>query len=139
MPVEPQWIDQEKTLIYITLEGKLDGNDFLNADPEISALLDSVDHPVDIIIDYSAQVYFSPDYAATTGQIKGMEHVNIRSVIFVGNRLAWELFNLYTQQFRDVAFKYAYAPTFEEGRALVRSSRDGKRRTAYRPDFPELN
>lgn len=139
MPITHEWLDDGKTLIYIHLEGRLGAEDFLDSDAKMIVLLDTVAHPVDVIIDYSAQVYFSPDYVATTGSLRGMTHENIRLVVFVGNKLAWDLFGAYVEQFQNVAFEFTYAPTVAEGRAVVQSSRTGKRRTAYRPDYPELN
>jgi hypothetical protein len=131
-------MDENRTVLYIRLDGKLTAGDFLDSDNQTIAMFDSVDHPVDVIIDYTGQVYFSGDYVDTTNKLT-LDHPNMRSVIFIGNKLGWELFDLYVTQYKKVAFRYTYAPTLEDALELIRQLRAELKIESRRPSSPEMN
>lgn len=54
MPVEVRWYDERQTLIYFRYEGRWTWEDFYAAVDASRAMLDSVDHVVDIIVDMQA-------------------------------------------------------------------------------------
>ena len=138
MPIECEWMNEGKTVLYIGLSGKLEAEDFLDSDVKTCAMLDSVDHPVDVIIDYTRQVYFSAKYVDTSSKMT-LDHKHMRSVIFLGNKLAWELFDVYVTQYQGVAFRYAYAATMEKAYELIDQIRIETRLEGRRPNSPELN
>ena len=139
MPITREWLDQDKTILYLRLQGKLKAEDFFDSDDKTIAMLDSVDHPVDLIVDYTGQHFFTPDYVQTSDQMT-LIHKNMRLVIFLGNKLAWELFDLYSRRYdKALSFSYTYAQTLEQALEIINDIRAGKRPISYRPDSPDWN
>lgn len=138
MPIERKWMDENHRVIYIRLDGKVTAEDFLDSDKQTCAMFDSVDHVVDVIIDYTGQVYFSHDYVDTTNKMT-LDHPHMRSVIFIGNKLGWELFDLYVAQYKEVSFRYTYAPKLEDALELIRQLRTEAQIESRRPPSPEMN
>ena len=139
MPIEHQWMDDAHTLVVITLEGKVTAEDYYAGDARMCAMLDSVDHSVDVICDYSRQYYFGPGYAERVKKMESLFRPNLRSAIFVGTKLSWELFDLYTSTFEAVPFKYTYTETLQEARELIAEIRFEERLIERRPPSPESN
>jgi hypothetical protein len=50
MPITPQWANPEKTIIYLIYEKPWKPDEFVAAVRQTNALLDTVDYPVDMII-----------------------------------------------------------------------------------------
>lgn len=132
MPITHTWLDDAHTLICVTLEGQVEYAEYYDGDALSCIMLDGVDHPVDMICDYTHQMYFAPGYTENVRQLKSLDHPRLRSAIFVGNPLSWELFDLYVQQTKPVKFQYAYAKTMKEALKLIDRIRAGKRVTKRR-------
>jgi hypothetical protein len=82
-------------------------------------MLESVNHRVDMISDYTHRNYFAPGYAERVQKMESLLRPNLRFVVFVGNKLVWELFDLYNSAYEAVSFKYTYAETVTEAREMV--------------------
>jgi hypothetical protein len=136
MPIELQWMDQAKTLVCARLEGRLEAEDFRQSDAKMCEMLDSVDHSVDAIADYSHQFYFAPSYVETTKALVSTTRPNLRFVVFVGSRMAWDLFEAYVALYGEFRFKSAYAETLETAYEVLRQARLDE---AHRPPSPESN
>jgi len=135
MPIEHKWLDEAHTLVLILLEGKVTAEDYYAGDARMCAMLDAVEHGVDVICDYSRQYYFAPGYAELVQKMDSLFRPNLRSAVFVGNKLSWELFNLYSTTYESMPFSFSYAETLEEAHEIIRQTRFNGRR----PRSPELN
>ncbi|MEO8397570.1 MAG: hypothetical protein ABI700_31530, partial [Chloroflexota bacterium] len=100
---------------------------------------DSVDHPVDMISDYTHRSYFASGYAERVQQMESLFRPNLRSAVFVGSKILWELFNAYNATYKAVSFKYTYAETVEEAREIITEMRFDERLIERRPPSPESN
>lgn len=139
MPIEYTWVDEGKTLVLVTLEGKIAVEDFYSGNVRLCAMLDSVDHPVDMISDYTHRNYFAPGYADRVQKMDSLYRPNLRFVIFVGSKMLWELFDLYNAAYQSVAFQYAYTETVDEAYEKISAMRFEERLMMNRPASPELN
>ncbi len=138
MPIRYEWLDEQHTLILISLEGKIVVEDFYVGDARLCEMLDSVHHPVDFISDYSHQHYFAPGYAERVGRMESLFRPNLRFAVFVGNKMLWELFDLYNTNYKQVSFKYGYAETIQEAREWITAMRFDHQ-FGPRPRYPGLN
>jgi hypothetical protein len=139
MPITYEWVDEMQTLVLVTLKGEVAVEDFYAGDLRLCAMLDSVDHPVDMISDYTNRNYFAPGYGERVQKMDALFRPNLRFVIFVGSKLLWELFDLYNANFEPVAFEYDYAETVAEGRKRIAEMRLNQRLIGERPRSPEWN
>ena len=139
MPIEYQWVDETQTLVLVTLKGKVPTEDFYTGDARLCAMLDSVDHPVDMISDYTRRNYFAPGYAERVQKMDSLYRPNLRFVVFVGSKLLWELFDLYNANYEPVAFHYTYAETVAEAKETVAKLLFEARLAEHRPQTPEWN
>jgi len=139
MPIEYQWIDEEQTLVLVSLTGKVTIEDFYAGDVRLCAMLDSVTHPVDMISDYTGRNYFAAGYGDRVQKMDSLFRPNLRFTIFVGSKILVELFDLYNTTHEPVAFQYGYAETVEEARERITQMRAEERLIGPRPRSPELN
>jgi hypothetical protein len=139
MPIEYQWSDETQTLLLVTLKGKVTVEDFYAGDAYLCAMLDSVDHPVDMISDYSRRNYFAPGFGERVQKMDALFRPNLRFVVFVGSKLLRELFDLYNTAYEPVAFQYTYAETVEAAREIITRMRFEERLIGPRPQSPQLN
>lgn len=139
MPITCGWMNEDRTLIRVRLEGKIEGEDILAADAEVRGMMDGVAHPVDVISDYSQQIYFSPNYVQTTQRLTGFERENLRVLVMMGSEFAWALFEAYSREYGGFAFQTAYAADWDAAQAIVQRVRTGARYTVQPPPFAEWN
>ena len=86
MPINSEWVNPQKSLIFAKLEGKVSSQEVLAYDEQIRAMLAEVTHPVDLIMDYSRQVYFDAEYAETAQKLKAFERATLRPTPILGER-----------------------------------------------------
>ncbi|HVU09886.1 MAG TPA: hypothetical protein VHD90_01360 [Phototrophicaceae bacterium] len=124
MGLNLEWYDEDKSIIYVTFEGKVESRELLNRVPDFQAMLGSVSQRVDVIFDPTRQLYFSPDYFQITRKLHLMKYPNLRLVVFVGKTLAWELFIAFTRQFGRIPYQFAQAATVADARTLIERARE---------------
>ncbi|MEP7287206.1 MAG: hypothetical protein ABI947_15735 [Chloroflexota bacterium] len=83
MPVVSQWANTEKTIIYLLYEKPWDWEAFAAAVAQINTLIDTVSHPVDMIIVIHGGVPLNLSAWRMRGIIRDFHH-NIRSTALVG-------------------------------------------------------
>ncbi len=133
MPVSVRWGDEGHTLINAAVEGHPETKEYYEVEEKFRTMLHTVSYPVDVIVDLSKQVYFSPHYLENVENLRGFDHPNIRSLIFLGNPMAWELFLVYVRTHGGIPYQYAFAETPDAANELVRRVRAGKKIV---PDVP---
>jgi hypothetical protein len=138
MPAEHRWISQEPPILYIDLTGAKGSAEYLESNRKTCALLDTIERPAVVIIDFSRRRYFSGQYVQTANQMK-LDHPNMRWMIFLGSQFALDLFLAYTHNFRQVSFQWAYAATFDEALELAHGFLAGKPPPPPAVSGPEWN
>ena len=123
MPVRLEWVDPEQTLIYIVAEGHLSPDEVLSAANLLREMVQSVDHPVEAIIDARKQTFFSRRYGEMLRRVHQPDYPNLRMVVFVGASFVWELFLTFARQFGSVPYRFAMKPTYEEAVELIQRFR----------------
>lgn len=139
MSITHEWYDETKNLVVITLRGRVEYEEYYAGDERMCAMLDSVDHPVDVICDYSHQFYFAPGYGSLMKDMVSIFRPNLRSAIFVGNKFAWELFDTFTKYFKEVDFICTYEETMEQAQLVLDQIRAGIPIEAPHPSDPSWN
>lgn len=139
MPIQSGWMNEDKNLIMVRLEGKLGGAELLANDEATRQLLEAVPHPVDMILDYSRQIFFGSDYVEIAEKLKVFERKNLRLVILLGSEMAWQLYEAFSRQYGSFSFQAAYAASLEEAYALIEEARAGRKVFVRRPPFAGWN
>ena len=139
MSIQSSWMNEDRNLIMVRLEGKLGGAELLANDEETRLLLEEVPHPVDLILDYSHQIFFGSDYVETAEKLKAFERKNLRLVILLGSEMAWQLYEAFSRQYGSFSFQAAYAASLEEAYGLIEEARAGYKVFIRRPPFAEWN
>lgn len=139
MPIQSGWMNEDRNLIMVRLEGKLGGAELLANDEATRLLLEEVPHPVDMILDYSRQIFFGSDYVETAEKLKAFERKNLRLVILLGSEMAWQLYEAFSRQYGGFSFQAAYAASLEEAYEFVDEVRVGRRVFVRRPPFAGWN
>ena len=139
MPINSEWVNPQKSLIFAKLEGKVSSQEVLAYDEQIRAMLAEVTHPVDLIMDYSRQVYFDAEYAQTAQKLKAFERANLRLVVWVQGEIAWALFEAFSREYGGYPFQAVYAATLEEAHEYVRIVSTGGKLNRRRPPDSQWN
>ncbi len=83
MPVSMDWDNPEKTIIRVTFEGVWDVSDIQRMITKGVSMLESVDHKVDSIFDFTHS-HFSPrNLISTLDRMESTHHRNERLVVIV--------------------------------------------------------
>jgi hypothetical protein len=138
MAVHAEWVDEGQTAIYLQLDGDIE-EDFFAADIFLREMLLSLTYEVDVIADYSGQDYLSSHYVDALQKIDDSQRQNLRTLVFLGGEIAWELYNLYTYTFGEIADRCAYAADLDTAYNLVNAVRAGEEIYVQRPDFSDWN
>ncbi len=136
MAVHAEWIDETQTALYLQLDGDIE-QDFFEADTFLRETLLALGYEVDVIADYSQQDYFSSHYVDALQRIDETRRENLRTLVFVGGEVAWDLYNLYTYTFGEIADRCAYAADLDTAYTLVNAARAGEEIYVQRPDFSD--
>lgn len=125
MSITVGWGDEDKTIIHMLFEQDLTLDDYLAASREAAALLDSVEHQVDMILELK-NVTVPKNILAQFPQMKAGPHVsrpNFRFGVIVGaSGFAETLLNIYARVFMSKS-RYTVANTLEEAYAAIKEHR----------------
>jgi hypothetical protein len=119
MPVHAYWDDTEKTILVVSFEGRWTWDEYEQMRGTALAMMDSVDHPIDIVYDGPTRILAPPDFVTRIRQQYLTPHRNLRLRIFVGTD---EYFQLLWNTFTDVAapeLGARFAETLEDARATI--------------------
>lgn len=136
MAVYAEWVDESQTAVYLQLNGDIE-QDFFEADIFLRENLLALGYEIDVIADYSQQDYFSSHYVDALQPMAEARRQNLRTLIFVGGEVAWDLYNLYTYTFAELAERCAYAADLDTAYNLVNAARAGEEIYIQRPDFTD--
>jgi len=132
MSIAVNWYNDDKTIIYWKFAGKWDWNEYAEAQDVSNAMLDTVDHTVDVI----GNVQESPSLPANALSVYrsnlSSAHPNTGLIVLVGASMFVEqMVRLLKQMFRNkvAGTNFEFAKSDEEALALIAS-----RSTSKTPD-----
>ncbi|MEO8610043.1 MAG: hypothetical protein ABI690_19270 [Chloroflexota bacterium] len=128
MTITTSWMDSEKTIARYELVGRWTWEEMTVAIKEMYAMLDSVPHAVDIIIDLSQSPSEPPRGMLAHLRTGTMEaRVNWNSGVFVGvSPFVRVLINTFRRVEPGLAKRYAVANTVDEALTIILKRRTEK-------------
>jgi hypothetical protein len=85
MPITVEWANAEHTLLLYRLVGEWTWDDFHGANQRSTDLILSVEHPVDVICDFTDSRSIPPRVLSNIGKaLRGKRAPNVRQIVAVG-------------------------------------------------------
>lgn len=138
MGIRNEWADEAHTIIQIIYEGRWEWQDLLTSQPETIAMVASVPHRVDFIVDrrFSSWTPAVSGYSATLNALRKDNPDFKGLVVICGNIFAFELLSLYRQKEGKLPFSSSYARDLDEATAQIYAHRAGHLIEVNLPPFP---
>jgi hypothetical protein len=135
MSIQATWGSQDKTRIHVTFLGDWDWYDFYAAAGDITRLMMTVNHPVDVIMDMQASKPVPPDFAVHLGRT-ALRRPNLGAIVLVQPGSA-------PQQVHGIVHRLSggsrrsgemtYAANREEAQAVSAAPRNARERSGRPP------
>lgn len=126
MPIRVIWDNEEKTVIQYLYEGRWTWDDFYKALNQARAMIDTVNHKVDFIVNIKSSSIL-PENALSRGQSIGSSpHPNQGVTIVVGaNSFMQSMYNIFSKVYGKAAgnLKISFVATPEEAQAKLKERR----------------
>ena len=120
MSIQVVWDNDEKTIIRYTYQGQWTWDELAAVLEEAYALLDTVDHPVDFIIDLRQSVLLPKDALRHGERVAQAVHPNEgRSVVVGANMLVSRLADVFYKIYRRTSKQFRFVATLDEAYALL--------------------
>lgn len=121
MAVAVRWYDEERTVlsVKVTSGSPTPYEDFMTAAHQVQSMLSSVNHPVDAICDTRAQFSFSPRFLEIAYAVHKLSYPNIRMIVFVGQGIAWEFFQIFARSFRRLPYRFIAVTSEEDALTMI--------------------
>lgn len=120
MTITVGWDNAEKTTLRYNLEGRWDWNSFYAALKQADALMDTVMHEVDIIVDISQSQHIPEGMISHIGSLGRKVHRNAGLTTLVGtNRFVVTLFDLFRKIRPQMSDNVRIVPSLEEARSIL--------------------
>lgn len=125
MAVEIIWDNEARTILRIYYSGTWNWEEFDVAQATLLTVLDTVQHPVDLLLDVSSGAFPPPGAMTRFQRAATTHHVNIRHVVFVGPRpivnfmqsMVRIMTALYGRHFTPPTF--IFVASLEQGYAMI--------------------
>lgn len=124
MPIQIIWDNEEKTVLRASYIGRWTWEELYVEIDQSNALLDSVEHNVDIIHDWSQSARIPPDAMVHARNLIPKIHPRVRVNIHVGVDSSFTmLWKIFARVYSAIAGrkKFYFVNTIEEARALLMS------------------
>lgn len=127
MGIKVNWYDKDKTIVRYEFEGQWRWDDLHEAIKQVNALLESVNHPVYIIIDVTEGTIV-PAGAFSHMRMRSMNAApNWAGGIFVGmNTFLKTLITTFIKVYPKLGERYAVCNTMDEALAVIAEKRGSK-------------
>jgi hypothetical protein len=123
MSVHVEWDDEERTRILWSFVGRWTWGEFDDALKTVKAMVDSVDHAIDMLCDVSQMSILPPDMISRFKSNYLKKSEKIRLILFIGMDTDLQLFwNTFTDLPYARQLKAYYFETPEEARAFSASA-----------------
>jgi hypothetical protein len=120
MTVRAGWDNVEKTLVVYDFDSVWNWDDFYRAKAECEALVDSVEHAVDVIFSGPPEMRLPESFIDNAVAVARSRHPRTRSVVIViNNAILRAMFNTLAKLFPREFAEIIYAASLDEARALV--------------------
>lgn len=127
MPVQMNFIDEEKKVILAEYIGKWTWDEFFPARAQINSEINEVDHPVYIIHNWAKQTSLPNNILSNTKRlIEKQQHQHAKLHVFVGaNELFMTMWRMFLQLYvLPWKFSFVFANNFDEALELVKRKRE---------------
>jgi hypothetical protein len=132
MTINIVWDNPEKTIARYDYEGKWSWEELYKALQEFHQMLDTVNHPVDVIIDMQRTRLLPENVLARGSNVGQMVHPNQGITVVVGaNSLVRAMADLYKRIYAKKAANFFMASKLDEAHAII--AKDGKSRSSSPP------
>src|SRR5687768_1714927 len=119
MPIDAAWMNDNQDIIVRTYHGRWTPDDLNDSDETISAMVDTVNHRVDIIADMRNSTSFPPNVGGMFDSYHSKRHPRIGLVVVVGREINYELMALLAQRYPDFLRYYAFASSLEDAEQTI--------------------
>lgn len=130
MKINVAWDNDEKTILYYQFEKGWSWNDLREIFSEGYTMLDSVDHRVDVIMDFSEASMFAPSGAINQARhvSNNPRHENIGLTVLVGSNFVSSIFNMFKKIASNSTAKWevAFARKLEEAYEIINQQHAGQ-------------
>lgn len=124
MSVRVDWYEPEQKNIAYFFEGRWTWEETFLAVDEAVRLLDSVDYPVNLIVDVRKTIFMAMinfEMLSKIANAATMNHPNTKNLFLLGgNHFLGVLFNIFSQLFPKASARYTRVETEEELEAYLR-------------------
>jgi hypothetical protein len=132
MSLNVEWDDEEKTIILVTQSGGFAWDEWETVGRELEAMIDSVDHRVDVITDISDLVVPKDTLAnfPKAARMPSLTHPSVGLTVFSGgSRFVQTLANLFDKVYRP-GEKLVFVSTLEEAYEVIAEHRQARDKSA---------
>lgn len=126
MPISVSWDDEEKTVILLDFSGQWTWTDYDGARVATNATLDTVAHPVAMIVDFHQSQYVPHDILMHARHALDSAHPNLDTFVLVGaNTFFQHIYQLLQHAFPLLTARHRvlFASTREDARARLAAYR----------------
>ncbi len=123
MPVTVDWYNPEKTILCYTFDVQWTWDDIQNVLEIAFSLIDSVDHPIHVLLDLRANTSPPRISAAGLRQVAhspATHHPNVTRIIIIGGGpMIRVLYDIFSRIYPQAAAYYQFADTLETALARI--------------------
>ena len=120
MPITSIWDNNEKTVLRHVYDGSWTWNDFKANLLKSRAMLDGIQHKVDLIIDTRNGKLLPDGGVGSLHTLRGGNHPNLGKTVLVGSNLfISRLYGAFHRAYSDNEHALALAPSLEVGRRMI--------------------
>jgi hypothetical protein len=124
MAVLTQWDDPQRTILRYVFSGRYTWEDLHTAAKSAQRLLDSVYHPVDVILDIQHSSHTPREFIGEFRRLATITHPNTGLHILVSNNpLNALLFQTFAGMYRHLAPRYTLVSTLDAAYGLINETR----------------
>lgn len=124
MPITAQWDNPQQTIIHYHFENRWTWDELYRAVNTGRVYQDSVNHRVDIILNFDASSVMPGGALSEFRRIAQIRHPNTGIRVIVGaNPTMHTLMTAFTRTYRKVAASYRTAPSLQAAYALIAQER----------------
>lgn len=122
--IEIGWDNEDKTVMRCTYQGQWTWQEFYVATEQSHQMMDTVDHPVDILVDMRASAQIPQGAVTQFRRIANTWHRNTGTIVAVTEaRVAQMLYDIFATIFRHVASRYHVVRTMDEAYVAIEDAR----------------
>src|SRR5689334_14752481 len=127
MPINVNWKDDRHDIIVKTYGGRWTPDELHASEVTLKAMIDSVNHRVDVIADMRITASYPSNTGSLFDQYIAQIHPRIGLIVVLGRELNLEMMRVLADKYSNFLRIYAFAKTPEEAEQTIADDRAGKR------------